>query len=183
MRTSVAMLATLLLAVPTLAAAQDRPALEVGTYAGLSVAKETGEDGSTKTFGIPTGTLYLAFFPTDRTFIEPEIALTRISNDGSFTSLGLSGWVNVALTGVGANSAYVGAAPTLRRLSSSGGGGGDSASQWGIAGRVGYRIIARESFAVRLEAGYERLLENDDFNSGNVFTVRIGFGGVLRRAM
>lgn len=182
MRTRTGMLAALLLIVPAVAAAQARPALEAGTYAGLSVAKETDSDGSTKTISIPTGTLYLAFFPTDQVFIEPEISLTRVSNDGSFTTLVVNGWINVAPVGVGTSSVYIGGAPTLRHLSVSGGGDGDSASQWGIAGRVGYRILAGEGFAVRLEAGYERLLENDDFSGGNVFTLRVGLGGILSRS-
>jgi hypothetical protein len=182
MRTRTGMLAALLLIVPAAAAAQARPALEAGTYAGLSVAKETDSDGSTKTISIPTGTLYLAFFPTDQVFIEPEISLTRVSNDGSFTTLVVNGWINVAPVGVGTSSVYIGGAPTLRHLSVSGGGDGDSASQWGIAGRVGYRILAGEGFAVRLEAGYERLLENDDFSGGNVFTLRVGLGGILSRS-
>ena len=175
----------LLLAVPALAAAQERPALEAGTYVGLSIAKATGDSESMTTFGIPTGTLYLALFPTDQFFIEPEIGLTRMSSGGSSsTMLNLNLWLDVAPASVGANSVYLGAAPALHRWSYGGSGtSGGSESQWGIAGRVGYRILASEGFAVRIEAGYEHWLEKDDNPSGNVFTVRVGLGGVLHRAM
>lgn len=184
MKSSTGWLAVLLVAaMPALAAAQQKPALEAGTYVGLGVTKVTGESGSTKMFSVPTGTLYLAFFPTDKVFVEPEIALAVASDDGTATSLGLNVWFDVAPAGVNTNSLYIGAAPALQRYSYSSGGFHDSESQYGIAGRVGYRILASEGFAVRIEAGYEHWLEKDDNPSGNVFTVRVGLGGVLHRAM
>jgi hypothetical protein len=114
-------------------------------------------------------------------FVEPEIALAVLSNDGTATTLGLNAWFNVAPAGVGTTSLYIGAAPALQRVSYSS--NGNSESQFGIAGRVGYRILASEGFAVRLEAGYQRWLEKDDNPAASVITLRVGLGAVLHRAM
>lgn len=169
--------ALLVLLVPAAAAAQERPALEIGTKAGflLSRAEFGGQTETLKAFNLPTGSLYLAFFPSDNVFVESDLSLDWISDDDdSATALGMTGWVNFAPSGVTVNSPYIGAGPSLQYASF----GDDSDSEWGASGRVGYRSIVRETLAIRIEAGFTRWFDAEL----NVFSLQVAFGGLLNRA-
>lgn len=162
---------------PAMATAQERPALEIGMKVGLSVqrAEFAGETETLTMFNIPTGSMYLSFFPSDNVLIEPELSFDWASDgDDSITSLGLVGWISFAPAGVTTNSIYFGAAPTLQYARF----GGEGESEWGAAGRIGYRIIAGDALAVRFEAGYARWFDEEI----NVFTAQIGIGALLDRA-
>lgn len=162
---------------PAMATAQERPALEIGMKAGLSVqrAEFAGETETLKMFNVPTGFMYLAFFPSDNVLIEPELSLDWASDgDDSATILGLVGWISFAPRGVTTNGLYFGAAPSLRYARFA----GEGESEWGAAGRIGYRIIVRDAMAVRFEAGYTRWFDEET----NVFTAQIGIGALLDRA-
>lgn len=169
-----AMLAAL---IPALAAAQERPALEIGMKGGLAITQQdiAGETETLKAFNLPTGMLYLAFFPSDMIFVEPEFSFDWLSNEESITSFGMNAWLNFAPSGVTTNSVFFGVAPSLQWVDF----GDDSDSEWGASGRVGYRFIVRESMALRIEAGYTRWLDSEI----NVFSVQVGVGALLKRAM
>lgn len=163
--------------VPALAGAQERPALEIGMKGGLAITQQDvlGESVTMKAFDLPTGMLYLAFFPSELIFVEPEFSFDWLSNGESVTAFRMNAWLSFAPAGVTQSSAYFGAAPSLQYADF----GDDSDSEWGASGRVGYRAIVRESLALRVEAGYTRWFDAEI----NVFTVQVGVGALLKRAM
>jgi len=190
MKKAFAVAALLAASLPAIATAQQRPVLEVGTSVGLTVTRSDGGNRSTTIFGIPgggtdtypgvtAGSLYLAVFPAERFFLEPEFALLVVGSQGhTYSGLSLLGWLSFAPAGVTADAPYLGVAPAFHRL----GGDNGSASQSGIAGRAGYRTIVRESLALRFEAGFQHWLDNDDVLGHDVFMFRVGIGAVLKPA-
>ena len=169
-------LAVLALA-PSLAVAQQRPIVEIGTSLGATIQHVSG---STLTvFGVPGAgilaqpTLYAMFFATPEVFVEPDVAFNLVTGGGStYTTLGASASLGYLIPSTTNAAPFVAANVGLQAVS----GGGSSHTEAAVGGRVGYRFVVQSSFAVRLEAGYRRWLGSSHINE---ITIGIGLGAIL----
>lgn len=162
--------------VPTMAAAQGRPIVEIGTNLGFTIQSA---GGTLTHFGIPgegilgQPTIYASIFGASKLFVEPQVALNVISGGGTTAStIGFSGQVGYLVAGPDANSAFVTGDATLQAVSV----GGVTDSEFAIGGRVGYRAVVGSGFALRVEAGYRRWLDSQL----NELRLGLGIGGVVR---
>lgn len=170
---------SVVLLIPALAVAQGKPVVEIGTN--LGVAIQSGNGASLTHFGIPgqgilgQPTLYASFFAGERLVVEPQVALNILSSDGeTATSVGLGGQLGYLFNGPDLNSPFIAAGAAFQSVS----GGGFSDSEFGLGGKVGYRLLAGNSVGVRIEAGYRRWLDAEL----NEFSIGIGIGGIVRRS-
>ncbi len=100
------------LVVPTLAFAQGKPVVEIGTDLGLTILSSGGE--SYTLFNIPgqgilgQPTIRATFFAGRSLTIEPQLALTWLSGDGGTqTRVGLGGQIGYLFNGSTAKSFYL----------------------------------------------------------------------------
>ncbi len=161
-----ALLLVMLLVTPACLAGQDKPSLEIGTRAGLSLVLPEG--GSILNFAVPGGgasplasllggssTVHFAFFPTAQIMVEPQLnfSVVSVSNGDTqtVTTAGVTAQVAYLFTGALANSAYLGFNGSFFSISN-----GSSESDFAVGGNVGYRFLPRDFLAIRVEAGYRR---------------------------
>lgn len=172
-------LAVLTLA-PSLAVAQGRPIVEIGTRLGATIQHVTG---STLTeISVPGAgilgqpTIYATFFATPEVFVEPDVAFNVITGGGStVTTFGGSANIGYLIPTATPDAApFVAASGALQHIS----GGGTSSTEGAVGGRVGYRFVVQSSFAVRLEAGYRRWFSSHV----NEITIGLGLGGIIHSA-
>ncbi len=174
LRTS--LLAALL--IPTVAAAQEKPLVEIGTNLGLTIQSS---GGTTLTqFGIPgqgilgQPIIYATFFAGEAVMVEPQIALNLLSSGGTtLTTVGLGGQAGYLFKGSAVNSPFLAGVLGFQSVS----GGGFSDSDFGRGGKGGYRVLVGTSVGVRVEGGYRRWFDSEL----NVFSFGIGIGGIVRR--
>jgi len=167
--------------IPCMAHAQTT--VEIGSGIGAAI---NFENGSTLTqIGVPgpgagvygllgQAPLYASFFVGDGMMIQPEVAFNLLTGEGStLTSLVSSLHLGYAFAGAGVSSPYVTVNGGVQWLDSN-----DSSSEtnWGIGGRVGYRLVVNQGFATSFEAGYRRWLSNGGYNE---VVVGIRLGGIL----
>lgn len=160
------LLTALLLATPACLSAQDRPGVEVGVRAGVSVLMNQGDAIS---FGVPGGgpspfgpllggnsTVHAAFFPSDQVMLEPQLGLSilSISNGASetVTALGLTGLGAYLFDGAFTSSPYIGLSGSYFMVDTE----GDSETDFALGGTVGYRFLPMENVALRIEGAYRR---------------------------
>ncbi len=171
----------ILIIAPSLAVAQQRPIVEIGTRLGATIENASG---STITeFGVPGAgilaqpTIYAMFFATPEVFVEPDIAFNLITGGGStLTTFGAAANLGYLIPSTTDAAPYIAANVGLQAVS----GGGSSHTEAAVGGRVGYRFVVQSSFAVRLEAGYRRWLGSSHINE---ITIGIGLGAIIHAAM
>lgn len=171
-----------MLLLPIAAAAQQKPILEVGTYAGVTFER-LGTNGDKETFtsiDMPQLGIYSAFFPTSHIMLEPEVAFTRESGAGfTATGLGLIGSVAYAFSGVTANTFYLApAGVVMYAKADSDNGLSESFTDYAAGMRAGYRVTVKNALALRFEGAYLRKFPEEGENT-NLFVFRVGIGGVL----
>ena len=162
----------------TTAQAQEKPRLEVGTQAGVTIMRSGGE--SLTTFGLPGGgvagasTIYFSMFASPNVVVEPHLSLNRISDDDfSITTLGVDGRLKYLFSGAMSNSGYVFGDGAVIRTSA----GDESESEFAAGGGIGYRALISEAFAFHIEGRFLHWF--DDFASTNEFGLALGIGVVL----
>ncbi|NOT07197.1 MAG: hypothetical protein HOP28_03235 [Gemmatimonadales bacterium] len=167
----------LALALPTVALAQGRPVVEIGTSLGVSIVNSDGN--SVAHFGIPgqgilgQPTIYASFFAGSSVLLEPQVALNVLSGGGvTATTVGLGGQIGYLTKGSAVNSPFFAGTVAFQSVS----GGGESESDFGLGGKVGYRLIVGSSVGLRFEAGYRRWVDSHL----NEITFGIGLGGIIR---
>ncbi len=166
--------------VPTLATAQGRPVVEIGTRLGVTV--ESAHGATLTHVGAPGSgivgqpTIYASFFATPNMFVEPEIAFNVVTGLGQ-TATSIGGLLSLGyLSSWDARSApFIAGTFGVERMSE----GGYSHTEATVGGRIGVRLLASQAFAVRIEGGYRRWLGSSNENE---ITFGIGLGGVLRTA-
>lgn len=136
----------LLLASP--AAAQQKPAVEVG----LGLTTEAFFEGSAplqeEGFLTPHAGLYLALFPTERLVVEPTLALTW--GDGGRWSVHTGGDVQYHFAGVASSSLYVQGGPLVGFSSASS--PATEGFDLGASAGLGYRLLLPLGLTVGAEA-------------------------------
>lgn len=162
--------------VPTVAAAQGGPVVEIGT--GLGAAIQSAAGATLTHIGVPgqgilgQPTIYASFFPGGTVLVEPQIALNIISSGGeTLTTIGLGGQLGYLFRGAAINSPFIAAAFAYQSVS----GGGASAGEAGAGGKAGYRVLIGSGVGLRIEAGYRRWFDSHI----NEFTIGIGIGAIV----
>ena len=161
----------------TLAAAQSRTTIEVGTLIGVTILSQSGT--SVTHIGIPgdgiqaSPTLYASFFVTPSLFVEPQLAFTTISSSGShLTSIAFAGQVGYLFTPDASGSGYVAANAAFHSISD-----GGSVSGTGVGAAVGYRFKVKNSLAIRVDGRYRRWFS--DFKDLNEIGIGLGLGATF----
>lgn len=176
------LLAGAALLIPAASTAQQKPVLEIGTYAGMTFERvgTTGDKDTWTHLSIPELGLFGTFFPSNTLFVEPELAFVRDDVAGTTsTGFGLMTSVGWAFSGVSLNSLYLAPAAgiTISDLSSDEF-DSDSQTDWSAGLRGGYRVLVRNALALRFEAGWFRQFPEQGDDS-NMFVLRVGIGGLL----
>jgi hypothetical protein len=176
MRRLTSLLAALSLA-GSLAAAQSNPSSEVGTLVGVTILSRSGN--SVTHFGIPgdgiqaSPILYATFFVTPSVMVEPQVAFTYLSSNGShLTALAIAGQFGYLFSPGKSGSPYVAANLAFQSLSN-----GSSVSGPGAGAAVGYRFKVKNSLAIRLDARYR--LWFSDFKDLNEIGFGLGLGATF----
>ena len=161
--------------------AQGAATVELGTTLGASIYTQSGETvariavpgngvGILSSIGAGS-TLYTTFF-SGGVMVQPALGFSVLSGGGeTITIIGLEGHVGYAFAGAGANSLYVTVHPAFAYASVS----GISDSEFGVGFRLGYRLLAATSLAVRFEVGYRRWFDTDI----NEITIGMALGTLL----
>lgn len=164
----------------TVAAAQSKPAGEIGTSLGVTILSASG--GSLTHIGIPgngiqaSPTVYVSLFTSPSVMVEPQLAFASISSGGSTaTSIDLALQVGYLFTPSRPGSGYVAVNGAFESLST--GGGGPSANGPGLGAAVGYRFKVKSSLAMRADGRYRRWFS--DFSGLNEFGFGLGFGATF----
>ena len=170
-----------MLALASAAAAQSRPATELGIRGGwFHYSGDDDEDFSNLTLPgdgqIGVNTIYATIFAAPRLAVEPHFGLIRFSDDDNAStrfSVGaqLMGFLNADAT----RSPYVFATGSLVRASSD----SNSDSFGALGAGLGYRTVVRSSLGLRFEARYRRW--SNDGESVNELGLLVGMGAVLGR--
>ncbi len=162
---------------PLTLSAQERP-LEFGVDGGISVFMPDDEDADNLTrVGFPSRSAFgvtairFGLFVSPRVAIEPRLALTRSSDgDCSSTLLDLFPSVLYHFKDFDRISLpYVRAGAGLTHSRWDCGDDDDSDSQFGFGGGVGLKIPVAESAFIRLEAAYEKWVEQGDEENWDEF--------------
>ncbi len=167
------------LLIPALAAAQEKPVVEIGTNAGFTILTQ---DESTVTYiGIPgqgflrQPSMYASFFTGGPMLIDMQLGLSIASyENGSSTTIGFGGQVGYLFNGPTMNSPFLAAELGVWSAAVSNG-YSHSDSDVGIGGKIGYRFLIGRSVGLRLEGGYRRWMDSDL----NEFKIGMGLGGIV----
>ncbi len=105
--------------------------------------------------------------------IEPQVALNVLSGSGmTTTTIGLGTQIGYLFQGPAVNSFFLAGTFAFQSTSS----GGNSAEDFAVGGKLGYRIPIGNSFGIRFEGGYRRWFDNEL----NEFSFGMSLGGVIR---
>ncbi len=170
------------LLIPTLALAQRKPVLELGTSLGLTITSSAVVlGGSVTRFGAPGAgilgqpTIYAAVFAGKGVIIEPQLALNITSSGGqTATTVGLAAQFGYLFDGPERNSLLLAGSLAYQSISHP----GTSSDEVGLGAKVGYRVLAGSSVGLRFEAGYRRWFDSHL----NEFTFGIGLGGIFHHS-
>lgn len=168
------LLALGLLAAPTLASAQ----VEVGLDAGLTFEKITDVDDAAISIGIPLSGARVGFAAGDQLIVETRLGFDwGKQGDTSATSLGLVPGVNFLF----GDGMYARGEAGLSYASFDTGTVDASSTQYMFGAAVGMRRSLGQGALLRLEAGLDRLLENEDdgIPSSWLFGVAVGVSAVI----
>lgn len=120
-------------------------------------------------FGITQPGVYASIFAGPNLSIDPQIGLIVVSGGGDTNHiLNLAGQVNYYTKGTGASSPYIFGNVGLITATDS-----DSLNSFG--GGVGYRILASEHVAIRLDAKFTHYSDG----VGNTISANISLGGLF----
>ena len=174
-RAKLHVLVGVVLLVPTLLVAQDRP-VELGLDGGLSISFN---GGTATSFTLPFQSVRAGFFLSDNVSLEPAASLNylKLENVDAIATVGLSFAALVHF-----NPDRSRAQPYFRpqagfTLLTA---GGESASQLHVGGGIGVKLPVANQLAVRLEAGFQHSLENDDFAGASTVTAAVGLSFFTR---
>ena len=179
MRTLAALLSCTLLGT-TIAPAQTKPGVEIGTTLGVTILSRFGT--STTYIGIPVGlgpaaqpSIYATIFASHSVTIEPQVGFARVSSNGATrTFVDVAAQLGYWFTPGQKESAYLAASLAYQDVSSS---SSIATTEAGLGGEIGYRIRVGTGFAIRFTARYRRWLS--DFGDFNEFGVAMGLGGLI----
>ncbi len=156
-----------------LGAAYPRTARGQGVELGLDAEFDyiTNDPGVTS-ISIPNGSLRAGFRLNQNISFEPRISFLHASANGnSATNLSLQlGFPWQLTAGRARSTVYFRPFLDYVRLSA----GGGSASQTAVGGGIGYKIPQGDRLAIRLEAGLQHSLENDNFASADTIFGLLG---------
>lgn len=162
---------------PLTLSAQERP-VEFGIDGGISVFMPDGDDAENLTIvGFPNNSAFgvtairFGFFVSPRVAIEPRLAVTR-SSDGDCSSALLDLFPSVLYHFKDFDRIslpYVRAGAGLSHSRWDCGDDNDSDTQFGFGGGVGLKIPMAETAFIRLEAAYEKWLEQGDEGNWDEF--------------
>jgi hypothetical protein len=181
-RTMRFLLAALL--IPTLAHAEDKPVVEIGTNFGMTVL--TGDRSTTTRIGIPgqgmlgVPAIYATFFTGKGVILEPQAALNyRDYESGrSITTFGLGAQAGYLFNGSEVNSGFVAVNIGFQYEKDNGSIEHDVETDFGIGGNIGYRFLAGKGLGMRVEAGYPYWIDTEL----NEVTFGMGIGGIAHHA-
>lgn len=161
----------------SLAAAQRQTTVEVGTLVGVTILSQSGN--SVTHVGIPgdgiqaSPTLYASFFLSPSLFLEPQLAFTSISSNGShLTSIGFAAQLGYLFAPNASGSGYVAANAAIQSISD-----GGSISGEGVGAALGYRFKVKNSLALRVDGRYRRWF--GDFKDMNEVGIGLGLGATF----
>lgn len=167
----------LALIAPALAAAQERPVVEIGTRMGATIEAAGGQ--TLTYFGVPGAgimaqpAIYATFFTSDDMMVEPEIAFLHATSGGStYTSFGAFVSAGPRFPSSDETGPYTLGSVGLQAVS----GGGSSHAEAAIGARAGYRFVVDHALALRLDVGYRRWLGSSHLNE---ITIGLGLGAVI----
>lgn len=174
MRRIVCGLLTLTLAgTPVLAGQQP---VELGLDAGFGYKVNSPTAGIAS---LPVQSFRVGFYAGDQVSIEPRLRwnLINFENENSLNSLNTEIGVLIHFS-PDRNRPQ----PYFRPLAAMEvfNGGGGTMSQASIGGAIGVKLPVRDRFAVRLEGGFRRAFESDDFAESSTIFVQVGFSFFTR---
>jgi hypothetical protein len=150
---------------------------EIGTGLGVNIFSNGGTVTSVGIPGPGVGALglitsapvYASFFFSGGAMIQPELAFRLISADGEeLTTIATVANVGYLFGRPDENALYLTANGAWQYADVE----GDSEDEFGAGGRVGYRIVVNQGFAVSLEGGYRRWFDSEA--NEIVFGLRLG---------
>lgn len=174
---TVALVASLL-APPALCA--QNTTVEIGSGLGVSVLTN---GGTLTSIGLPgpgigalgligSAPLYATFYFGGGMMIQPEVSFRLLTGEGAtLTTFGIVANAGYALSGAEQNSFFVAATGGWQFIDND----GSSDNEFGAGGKLGYRFVVSEGFAVGVEAGYRRWFDS----KLNEILFGLRFGGVL----
>jgi hypothetical protein len=113
--------------------------------------------------------VYASFFFSGGAMVQPELAFRFISADGDdLTTLATVANIGYLFGSPDENALYLTANGAWQYVDVE----GDSEDEFGAGGRLGYRIVVNEGFAVSLEGGYRRWFDSEA--NEIVFGLRLG---------
>ena len=161
--------------------AQSTATAELGTMLGASIYTQGGQtvtriaapgNGVGLISSVGAGSVLYATFFSGGIMVQPALGFSVLSCGGStLTIIGLEGHIGHAFAGPGVNSLYVTVHPAFAYASAS----GSSDSEFGAGFRLGYRLLAATSLAIRFEVGYRRWFDSDI----NEITIGMALGTLL----
>jgi hypothetical protein len=140
--------------------------VEIGTGLGASILTN---GGTVTTIGIPgpaigelgiigSAPMYISLYFGGGVMVQPEVSFRFLTGEGTdLTTIGLVTNLGYAFSGASRNSPYVAATGAWQFIDAD----GDSENEFGAGGKVGYRFVVNEGFAVSVEAGYRRWFDSD----------------------
>lgn len=168
--------------VPSIAIAQQRPLVEIGTRLGATVEDVSGQ--TTTYLGVPGAgilaqpTIYASFFATPNIMVEPEVAFNLITGSGTastYTTVGAAGSIGYLTSTTSNGAPFLAATVGVQHAS----GGGSSHTEAAVGGTLGYRLAVEQSLAVRLQLSYLRWLGSSHINQ---ITIGLGLGAIVHAA-
>ncbi len=128
---------------------------------------------------VPFQSFRAGFFVSDNASLEPAVSLNYLKFEGS-DAIATIGLKFAALFHFSPDrdrsQPYVRPQAGLTFITA----GGESASQFHLGGGFGVKVPVANQLAVRLEAGFQHSLENDDFNGMSTLTAAIGLSFFTR---
>jgi len=150
---------------------------EVGTGFGVNIFSN---GGTVTSVGIPgpgigaiglltSAPVYASFFFDGGAMVQPEIAFRYISaNGGTMTTVATVGNVGFLFGRADENALFLTVNGAWQYVDVD----EESEDEFGAGGRVGYRIVVNEGFAVSFEGGYRRWFDSE--TNEIVFGLRLG---------
>jgi hypothetical protein len=154
--------------------------IEIGSGLGVSVLTN---GGTLTSIGIPgpgigalgligSAPLYASFYFGGGAMVQPEVSFRLLTGEGStLTTLGLVANAGYAFSGADRSSVFVAATGGWQWIDTE----GSSENEFGAGGKLGYRAVVNEGFAISVEAGYRRWFDSEL----NEILFGLRLGGVL----
>jgi hypothetical protein len=156
--------------------------LEIGIDAALTHTSfdVPGPGGSATEFDLPVQAIRLGFALSPTIWLEPELGLRTVSENGSFTTATFDVGLPISLSGPVAPSTTQYFVRPLLGFRHFSGSGSDAQTQTAFGVGIGMRVPIVDRLAGRFEGRYVRGLHSDNFPASDEFSLLAGLSFFTR---